>query len=91
MSYTGEEEGRAVKAAESSNFTEGKIYGPLVRFALPVLFAVLLQSLYGAVDLLVVGQFSDKANVSAVATASQIVQTITFVITDIALGPTILL
>ena len=91
MSYTGEEEGRTVKAAGSSNFTEGRIYGPLVRFALPVLVAVLLQSLYGAVDLLVVGQFSDKANVSAVATASQIVQTITFVITDIAMGTTILL
>lgn len=76
---------------KSSGFTEGKIYSPLIRFALPVLFAVLLQSLYGAVDLLVVGQFSDKANVSAVATASQIVQTLTFVITDIAMGTTILL
>ena len=42
-------------------------------------------------DLLVVGQFSDSADVSAVATASQIIQTITFVITDIAMGTTILL
>ncbi len=76
---------------DSSDFTKGKIYRPLIKFALPVLFAVLLQSLYGAVDLLVVGQFSDSADVSAVATASQIVQTITYVITDIAMGTTILL
>ena len=77
--------------SNSSDFVKGKIYKPLIKFALPVLFAVLLQSLYGAVDLLVVGQFSDSANVSAVATASQIVQTITVVITDIAMGTTILL
>lgn len=76
---------------ESSDFTKGPILGPLLKFALPVLFAILLQSLYGAVDLLIVGQFSDSANVSAVSTASQIVQTLTYVITDIAMGTTILL
>ncbi len=76
---------------ESMNFTEGKILGPLMKFAIPVLAALLLQSLYGAVDLLVVGQFSDAANVSAVATGSQIIQTLTFVITDIAVGMTVLL
>ena len=38
-----------------NNFTTGKILGPLVRFMLPVLFAMLLQSMYGAVDLLIVG------------------------------------
>ena len=37
------------------NFTEGKILSPLVRFALPVLLALFLQTMYGAVDLLVVG------------------------------------
>lgn len=53
MSYTGEEKGRTVKGSRKFNFTEGRIYGPLVRFVFPVLFAVLLQSLVGAVDLLV--------------------------------------
>lgn len=76
---------------ESLNFTQGKIFSPLIRFALPVLAAILLQSLYGAVDLLVVGQFSDPADVSAVATGSQIVATMTFVITDLAVGITVLL
>jgi len=76
---------------ESMNFTEGKILKPLMKFAVPVLAALLLQSLYGAVDLLVVGQFSNPANVSAVATGSQIIQTLTFVITDIAVGMTVFL
>ena len=39
---------------EESNFTQGKILGPLMAFALPVLFALFLQAMYGAVDLLIV-------------------------------------
>lgn len=42
---------------ETQSFTEGKIFSPLIRFALPVLFALLLQTMYGAINLLVVGQF----------------------------------
>ena len=41
---------------ENIGFTEGKILSPLIRFALPVLLALFLQAMYGAVDLLVVGQ-----------------------------------
>ncbi|MBQ7174829.1 MAG: MATE family efflux transporter [Lachnospiraceae bacterium] len=72
-------------------FTEGKILSPLVRFVFPIIFSMFLQSLYGAVDLLVVGQFSDAADVSAVSIGSQLMQSITFVITDMALGTTVLL
>ena len=75
----------------NSDFTEGKIVPKLVRFVFPILFAMLIQSLYGAVDLLIVGQFSDAANVSAVAVGSQIMHTLTFVITDLAAGTAILL
>ena len=50
------------------DFTKGKLMLPLIRFSLPILLAHLLQSLYGAIDLLIVGQFSDSASVSAVST-----------------------
>lgn len=76
---------------ERNQFTEGKIFGPLIRFALPVLLALCLQAMYGAVDLLVVGQFGDAADVSAVATGSQMMQMITSIITGLAMGTTILL
>ncbi len=33
------------------NFTEGGIFKPLLTFALPVLLALFLQAMYGAVDL----------------------------------------
>ena len=36
------------------SFVEGPIFQSLIRFALPVLGALILQAAYGAVDLLVV-------------------------------------
>ncbi len=76
------------------NFTEGKTFLPLVKFTLPILLAIFLQVLYGAVDLLIVGQFGgEKADiyVSAVSTGSMIMQTLTIVITGLAMGLTILI
>ena len=73
----------------TQNFTEGKIFAPLIRFALPVLFALFLQTMYGAVDLLVVGRFGTAADVSAVSTGSMIMHTITVVVTGLAMGLTV--
>ena len=77
---------------ETQNFAEGRIFGPLIRFALPVLLALFLQIMYGAVDLLIVGQFGGEladVYVSAVATGSQIMHTVTVVITGLAMGVTV--
>lgn len=75
---------------QTQNFTEGKIFAPLIRFALPVLLALFLQTMYGAVDLLVVGRFGTAADVSAVSTGSMIMHTVTLVITSLAMGLTVL-
>lgn len=76
---------------EVHNFTEGKILAPLMKFAGPILLAMFLQSMYGAVDLLIVGKFGSTVDVSAVATGSQMMQSITGAITGLAMGVTILL
>jgi len=73
------------------DFTQGPILSALLRFALPVLLALLLQAMYGAVDLQVVGRFGAAADISAVSTGSQIMQTVTMVITGLAMGVTVLL
>ncbi|MCM1061975.1 MAG: MATE family efflux transporter [Eubacterium sp.] len=74
---------------KKSNFTEGAVLSPLLRFMLPVLFAMFLQAMYGAVDLLVVGQFATNADVSGVSTGSQIVLTLTNLIVSFAMGITV--
>ena len=71
------------------SFTAGPILGPLVRFALPVLLAMFLQALYGAIDLWVVGKYALAGDVSGVSTGSQIMQTVTMVITGLAMGITV--
>lgn len=74
---------------KTKNLTSGNVLGTLISFAVPVFAALFLQSLYGGVDLLVVGQFATTADVSGVATGSLIVQTITMVITGLSMGVTI--
>lgn len=76
---------------KETDFTHGPIVGPLLLFSLPVLLALFLQALYGAVDLLVVGKCATAADVSGVAVGSQIMLTVTNLISSFAMGTTILL
>ena len=73
------------------NFTQGSILRSLLLFAFPVLLALFLQAMYGAVDLLIVGKFATSADVSAVSTGSQIMMTLTYLVSSFAMGTTILL
>ena len=73
------------------NFIQGPILPALLKFALPVLLALLLQAMYGAVDLQVVGKFGTAADISAVSTGSQIMHSLTIIITSLAMGITVLL
>ena len=61
------------------SFVEGPIFQSLIRFALPVLGALILQAAYGAVDLLVVGWFGDASSISAVGTGSNFMQMVTLI------------
>ena len=74
-----------------SDFTQGSILKKLSLFMIPVLGALILQAAYGAVDLLVVGRFGTTAGLSAVSTGSQVLNLITFVVTQFAMGITVLI
>ena len=71
--------------------TEGSVLKRLILFALPILGANLLQALYGTVDLLIVGQFTEASAVSAVSTGSMTMQTITGIVIGLTMGCTVLL
>ena len=58
---------------------------------LPILGALVLQAAYGAVDLLVVGRFGSTSGLSAVSTGSQVLNLVTFVVTQLAMGITVLI
>ena len=76
---------------EQTDFTQGSILKKLCWFMLPVLGALVLQAAYGAVDLLVVGRFGSTSGLSAVSTGSQVLNLVTFVVTQLAIGVTVLI
>lgn len=75
---------------EENRLTEGNIASALFRFAVPFLIANVLQSLYGAADLFVVGRYCAAESVAAVSTGTQVTQIITSLATGLTLGGTIL-
>ena len=76
---------------DKADFTQGSILKKLVAFMMPVLGALILQAAYGAVDLLVVGRFGSTSGLSAVSTGSQVLNLVTFVVTQFAMGITVLI
>lgn len=77
--------------SEKNDFTQGSILKKLAAFMLPILGALVLQAAYGAVDLLVVGRFGSTIGLSAVSTGSQVLNLVTFVVTQLAMGVTVLI
>lgn len=71
--------------------TEGKIFKELNKFTWPFMFSMLLQTLYGAIDLLIVGQFADSRSVSGVATGTGVMAVFTGVIVSLTSGGTIII
>ncbi len=73
------------------DFTTGSIPKKMLRFMLPILVALILQAMYSAVDLLIVGKFGTTAGISAVTTGSQITGLATFTVCALTTGVTVLM
>ncbi len=75
----------------SNDFTQGRILSKLLKFMLPILGALILQAMYGAVDILVVGWFGTTAGISGVSTGSAIVNLVIFSVSGLSMGITVLI
>ena len=85
-------EGKIIEqTGNKSDFTQGSILKKLILFMMPVLGALILQAAYGAVDLLVVGRYGTTSGLSAVSTGSQVLNLVTFVVTQLSMGITVLI
>ncbi len=73
------------------DFTTGNIFKKLVGFMLPILGALVLQTMYGAVDILVVGWFGTDVSISAVSTGSSLINMVVFILSGLAMGVTVLM
>ncbi|MBP8640100.1 MAG: MATE family efflux transporter [Oscillospiraceae bacterium] len=70
---------------------QGRVFAPLLKFAIPLMLTILLQALYGAVDMIVVGKFGDTSSVAAVSNGGQIMLTITEIVVGLTMGVTVLI
>jgi len=73
------------------SLTEGKILPTLLGFAVPVFLTMLLQFLYGAVDMFVVSRFASVADASGVTTGSMIMATLTNAVAGLTTGVCVLI
>ena len=75
---------------QQNPLTDGPLTKSLLWFTVPFLLSNLLQTLYGTVDTLVVGNFGSTAGVSAVATGAQTLSLVTFFTMGLSAGSTVL-
>lgn len=72
-----------------TGFLSGPITLPLVRFTVPLAGALVLQALYGAVDMAVVGHLGTTVDVAAVGSGSLLMTAVTAVIAGLSVGVTV--
>ena len=82
---------RGIFTSGAQSLTEGSIPLLLTRYAIPFMGANFLQALYGAADMIIVGQFTDAAGLSAVSIGSQFIFMINSVVIGLATGGSIMI
>ncbi len=82
---------RADGISSENDFTQGNIITKMIKFMVPILGALVLQAMYGAVDILVVGKFGTTAGISGVSTGSSIVNLVVFTMAGLSMGVTVLI
>lgn len=75
---------------QKNDLTQAPLAPMVIKFAIPFLLSNLIQALYGAVDLMVVGVYCNKEAVAAVSTGTQVTQIITSIISGLTMGSTVL-
>lgn len=79
------------KLDDSHDFTTGSIFKKLSKFMFPTLGALVLQAMYGAVDILIVGKFGTTEGISGVSTGANILNMFTFILVSFSVGVTVLI
>lgn len=73
------------------NLAHGSVAKQLILFALPFLISNIIQSLYGVVDMIIVGNFAGAASMSGVNIGSQVSMLVTNMVMGLCVGGTVLI
>ena len=72
-------------SALQTDLTQGSVSGKLLRYAAPLVASSLLQAVYSITDIIIAGHFIGDAGISAINTASVIMN----MLTQLAIGLTV--
>lgn len=73
------------------DMTQGNVTRHLLTYAVPLMFANLLQQLYQTIDSIIVGQYNGKEALAAIGAAGPIMNILIFLIVGLSLGASILM
>lgn len=73
-------------STRARDLTTGSVFHNLILFALPMVLASFLQSVYGLVDMVVTGQYCGEAGLSGVYNGSMIMNLLSFVAVGLSTG-----
>lgn len=68
------------------NMTEGPIFGKLLKFSIPLIFSSLLQLLFNAADIVVVGRFAGDNSLAAVGSTGSLINLLINLFTGLSIG-----
>ncbi len=85
----GPESGEGEMEKIENDLTQGNVFRKLWSFTLPFIGANLLQTLYGMVDLYIVGRYAETADVSAVSVAGTVIATFMMLLIGLSVGATV--
>lgn len=74
------------KKSHEINMTEGPVFGKIVAFTIPLLLTSLLQLLYNAADVVVVGRFAGEQSLAAVGATTSLINLIVNLFMGMAVG-----
>lgn len=70
----------------TNDLTNGPVFRKLLLFALPIMLATFLQSVYGIVDMIIVGQYLGSVSLSAVSVGGNLMNLFSFVAMGLSTG-----
>lgn len=76
---------------EKTSILKGNLFQAVLKFSLPIILSLILQTLYGSIDLLMVGNFASEADFQAVSLGSQTVCIVIGVTVGLATGVSVLI
>ena len=75
-----------MKNSNQINMTEGSIFGKLLQFSIPLIFSSILQLLFNAADIIVVGRFAGDNSLAAVGSTGSLINLLVNLFTGLSIG-----